>query len=138
VSDDELRKIFRKNLRGFDWQAIETGSTSGGVPDMNYAAGGGIEGWIENKRADHWRCVIRPMQIGWCERRLRFNPRVFCAVRRAHDELWFFHASKLRELLTQRIDTVTCIGHWSGGPARWDWQLLSRTLGNANCKSHDG
>jgi hypothetical protein len=128
MSDGDLRKIFRLNIRDVDWTTIETGAVANGVPDMNYAAAGNIEGWIENKKADHWRAHIRPMQVGWCERRLRYNNRVFCAVRRAKDELWFFHASKMRELTTERLDAVECLGHWDGGPGRWDWRQIAEWL----------
>ena len=127
MSDGELRKIFRKHLTGFDLLAVETGGTSGGVPDMNYARAG-VEGWIEMKAADHWRVTIRPMQIGWCERRLRHNPRVFCAVRRAGTELWLFHASQMRYLQTERLDSIPHLGMWTGGAARWDWSVVEATL----------
>jgi hypothetical protein len=128
VSDGELRKIFRKHLTGFDLLAVETGGTTSGVPDINYAAPGDIEGWVECKKADHWRCTIRPMQIGWCERRLRYNKRVFCAVRRADDELWLFHASQMRYLTTERVDALPRLGHWTGGAARWDWAAVQQLL----------
>jgi hypothetical protein len=127
MSDGELRKIFRKHVRGFDLLAVETGGTSSGVPDLNYAKMG-IEGWIENKKADHWRCTIRPMQVGWCERRLLHNPRVFCAVRRNLDELWFYHASKMRELKSARLDEVQCLGCWTGGAAKWDWDYIQHLM----------
>jgi len=128
VSDGELRKIFRKHLTGFDLLAVETGGTTSGVPDLNYAASPNIEGWIEMKKAEHWRCTIRPMQIGWCERRLRHNMRVFCAVRRAGTELWLFHASQMRYLASERIDTLPKLGHWTGGAAGWDWSAIKNIL----------
>jgi len=127
MSDGELRKIFRKHLTGFDLLSVETGGTSSGVPDMNYARGG-IEGWCEMKACDHWRVTIRPMQIGWCERRLRHNPRVFVAVRRAGTELHLFHASQMRRLQEERIDKVPCLGFWPGGAARWDWDQIGQML----------
>jgi len=128
MSDGELRKIFRKHLTGFDILSVETGGTTSGVPDLNYAAHPGIEGWIEMKKADHWRTTIRPMQIGWCERRLRYNPRVFCAVRRAGTELWLYRASQMRFLTKMRIDEVPNIGHWRGGAAEWDWSAIKHIL----------
>jgi hypothetical protein len=127
MSDGELRKIFRKHLHGFDLLAVETGGTSSGVPDLNYARDG-REGWIEMKAADHWRVTIRPMQIGWCERRLRHNPRVFCAVRRAGTELWLFHASEMRNLQTERLNGIPILGWWEGGAARWDWDKIGQIL----------
>jgi hypothetical protein len=128
MSDGELRKIFRKHLTGFDLLAVETGGTTSGVPDLNYAGPGSVEGWIEMKQAAHWRCTIRPMQIGWCERRLRYNSRVFCAVRRANTELWLFRASQMRFLSKERIDLVPNIGHWTGGAAEWDWSAIKHIL----------
>ena len=128
MSDGELRKIFRKHLTGFDLLSVETGGTTSGVPDTNYAAPGDIEGWIENKACDHWRVTIRPMQIGWCERRLRYNSRVFVAVRRGGTELYLFHASQMRRLQEERIDIVPRLGHWTGGAARWDWDRIAALL----------
>lgn len=127
MSDGELRKIYRKHLTGFDLLAVETGGTTGGVPDTNYARNG-IEGWIENKACDHWRVTIRPMQIGWCERRLRHNPHVFCGVRRAGTEFWLYHASMMRRLQSERLDTIPCLGHWTGGAAKWDWDRIGQIL----------
>jgi hypothetical protein len=128
MSDGDLRKAFRQHLPGFDWLSVETGSTSSGVPDMNYAAPGNIEGWIEMKKVQHWRAVIRPMQIGWCERRLRFNDKVFVAIRRSETELWMFHASQMRYLHAGRVNGPPNLGCWSGGPGKWDWDAVRRIL----------
>lgn len=127
MSDGELRKVFRKHLTGFDLCAIETSSTGDGVPDMNYARND-IEGWIENKACEHWRIKIRPAQVGWAERRLRYNRRVFVAVRRARTELWLFHGSRLRDLVTQRLSDVERLGKWEGNPAQWDWRDIASIL----------
>jgi hypothetical protein len=127
MADGGLRKIFRANLWGFDLLSVETGGTTSGVPDLNFAKDG-VEGWIENKACWHWRVNIRPMQIGWCERRLRHNSRVFCAVRRAGDELFLYHASMLRRLARERLDEVEPLGHWEGGAARWDWDIIMSLL----------
>jgi len=127
MSDGELRKIFRKHLRGFDLQAIETGSTGGGVPDQNYCKNH-IEGWVEGKACSHWRITIRPMQVGWAERRIRHGGRVFVAVRRVDVELWMFHGSLMRALQDARIDALPNLGHWTGGAARWDWDQIEQIL----------
>ncbi len=127
MSDGELRKIFREHLRDFDFVAVETGATAGGVPDMNYCKGA-VEGWIENKACDHWRCAVRPMQVGWIERRLRHGGRVFVAVRRDQDTLWLYHGSKIRELKSARLDAVATLGIWSGGTGCWDWQRIRQIL----------
>ena len=128
MSDGELRKIFRKHLIGFDLLAVETGGTTSGVPDMNLAAPGNIEIWVEMKQAAHWRTTIRPMQVGWIERRLRFNKRVFIAVRRAGAELWLYHGSAVRRLKTERLDQVPALGHWDNGPACWGWTEIAKLL----------
>jgi Holliday junction resolvase len=129
MADGELRKIFRKHLapRGFDLASIETGGSEGGVPDMN-GCRGGVEFWCEMKRAEHWRCKIRPAQVGWIERRLRAGGRVFIAVRRDDTELWLYHGAAIRRLTDTRLDMVPSLGHWSGGAARWDWDLIEGML----------
>jgi hypothetical protein len=123
MSDGELRKIYRAHLKGGDLLAIETGGTTGGVPDTNWCRDG-VEIWIENKACDHWRVAIRPAQVGWIERRLRCGGRVFIAVRRAGTEFWLFHGSMIRRLVDERVDDVPCLGNWDGGAARWDWGAI--------------
>lgn len=127
MSDGELRRIFRKHLHGFDFLAIESGGTAGGIPDLNYCKNH-IEGWCEMKACDHWRVTIRPMQVGWAERRIKHGGRVFCAVRRAGTDLYLFHGSMLRALKDARIDALPKLGHWTGGAARWDWDQIEREL----------
>ena len=90
------------------------------MPDLNYCKDG-VEGWVENKACDHWRCTIRPMQVGWAERRLIKGGRVFLAVRRCDTELWLYHGAMMRRLTVERLDVVPHLGHWRGGAARWDW-----------------
>jgi hypothetical protein len=127
MSDGELRTIFRRHLRGFDFVAVETGATAGGVPDLNFCKNG-VEGWCEMKACMHWRATIRPAQVGWTERRMRCGGRVFVAVRRAYEELWMFHGSQIRALKTERVDAVPNLGHWTGGTAKWDWPEIERIL----------
>jgi hypothetical protein len=127
MSDGNLRKLFRSNLKGFDMVAVETGSTEGGVPDLNYCKDG-IEGWCEMKRVEHWRTEIRPAQIGWTERRLRCGGRVFVAVRKEKNQLWIYHGSMLRALSSTRVDEVPSLGFWFGGPSKWDWAAIEHIL----------
>jgi Holliday junction resolvase len=129
--DGGLRLLFRKHLTKVDWQAIES-STGLGIPDLNGCVDG-IEFWIECKAAAHWRVKISPEQVGWAERRARRGGRVFLAARRASDELWLFKASSVRDLASQRLDAVPCLGHWAGGPARWDWPAVSSLLSARQC-----
>jgi len=127
MSDGELRKIFRKHLRGFDLQAVETGLSGSGVPDLN-GCKNNTEFWCEMKACAHWRVSIRPMQVGWAERRIKHGGRVFVAVRRADTELWLFHGSMMRTLVDARIDAVPCLGHWTGGASLWNWDQIEQYL----------
>ena len=121
--------MFRKHLIGVDWQAIESGTTGLGIPDLNGCVGG-VEFWIEMKATTSWRLRISPQQVGWAERRARSGGRVFLAARaigKARDDLWLYSGRVIRGLVTQRLDQVPCLGHWSCGPAHWDWGQV-RTL----------
>lgn len=135
--DSGLRSLFRKHLPQFDWCTVETGVAGRGVPDANYCMDG-VEGWVECKRANHWRVTIRPEQIGWTERRMAHGGRVFCAVRQQlGDTLWIYNGDKMRFLKVTRIDEVERIGFWAGGPARWNWigiaHILTRWGSSASC-----
>jgi len=127
ATDGNLRRLFRENLRDFDWLAVETGLTTRGVPDANYCCDG-AEGWIEAKTTIGWRVAVRPAQVGWAERRLRCGGRVFVAVRRKRAELWLFSGWALRPLTSRRLDTVAPLGCWRGGPSRWDWEEVRQLL----------
>jgi hypothetical protein len=127
MSDGELRRLFRRHLPTFDFVSIETGLTAAGVPDLNFCRDG-VEGWIECKRSDAWRVRIEAAQVGWAERRLIHGGRVFAAVRRRREELWLYSGWALRPLLSQRLDEVTPLGWWAGGPGRWDWEEVSVLL----------
>ena len=125
--DGGLRKIFRQYLTGVDWQAIESGGTGGGIPDLNGCIAG-KELWIECKAAAAWRVKISPAQVAWAERRLRHGGRVFLAVRRAGTELWLFPGWSMRVLCGWRLDLIPALGRWYGGPARWDWEQVRKLL----------
>jgi hypothetical protein len=80
--DGGARAMFKKNIPEFHWTPIETGALLSGVPDTEYCTPTGVTGWIEFK---YWypgkRCpMLRPAQIGWIEKRLRHNGRVFIGV----------------------------------------------------------
>ena len=70
---------------------------------------------------------MRPAQIGWIERRLDQGGRTFVAVRRARSELWLYPKA-IRALASERLDVVPGLGHWEGGPAKWDWAEVARLL----------
>lgn len=140
-TDGGLRKEFRKHLPAFHWQSVETGGTGQGVPDSNFCAPGGIEGWVEYKQTDGYAVTLLPEQVGWLSRRARMGGRVWIAVRRWHnggpkrgpavDELYLFPgglavAAKLGGL---RAPTVAQrASAWAGGPGGWDWLAVAARL----------
>ena len=131
--DGGLRAIFRDKLPTIFWTSIETGGTGRGVPDSNFLARlsptKSIEGWIEFKRVDHWKPTMRPEQIGWIDRRVRMNGRVFIGCRqRDHDDtLWLIHGRVIKELAMNglRCDAVQSNSTtFTGGPEKWDWKKV--------------
>lgn len=143
MRDGNLRAIITERLKGAHVQAIETGGVGAGVPDLNFCiplptptSGGwrGIEGWIECKRGEGVNgniVKVRPHQIAWIERRARAGGRVFVAVRRRPlaqprtDELWLLGPGHVR---ATRLIPEASLGHWAGGPARWDWAEIAVIL----------
>ena len=130
-SDGGLRQEFRKHLKKVHWVTIESRFTESGIPDFNgcYQA---IEFWLEMKTTKHWTVKIRPKQVGWILARSRHGGRVFIAIRRKNrndDELWLIHGVAvriLRQFGLADLPDEAIAGHWSGGPAKWDWnQVLS-------------
>lgn len=140
MSDGGLRQLFRDRLRaGFHWQSIETVLVSQGVPDMNYCANGGFEGWIECKQTSGWAVTLRPDQIGWLVARTHRGGRCFVAVRRssadgprkgpAVDELWLCDGARARELKLGGLKAgIGVLGCWGGGPSKWDWVAVQKLL----------
>jgi hypothetical protein len=130
MPDARLRQLFEEHLREFHWQAIETGGTGRGIPDMNGCCEG-TEVWIENKRTGHWKIEITAEQSAWAERRIRAGGRCFVAVRRQfkkEDELWLYSGNSARALLDLPTDAVPPLGRWVGGPARWPWEQVKRII----------
>lgn len=78
--DGGLRIIFRRHIPEADWQSIETGGVSRGVPDANYCLDG-HEGWVEFKRTDGWTVPLGKEQSAWITRRVRHGGRVLVGVR---------------------------------------------------------
>jgi hypothetical protein len=142
MSDDGgLRPEFRSRLPQFDWNSIETGAVSGGVPDSNYCCGG-VEGWIEFKWTAGWTVPLRPGQVGWICRRVRHGGRVLIGVRQrrspsprveGRDRLWLLQGSAAREFKVRGLEHAnkcpeTLLGWWDGGPSKWDWAAVSDLL----------
>jgi Holliday junction resolvase len=134
MSDGELRALYRRHLPFVDWQAIESPTTGGGIPDTNFAHGG-VEGWVENKTTSSWKVKFRTEQIGWLERRARAGGRVTIAVRqrgRERDDLWLLLPWAARRLLDrERLDLLPShlvLLHMTGGPSSWDWMRVLRGM----------
>lgn len=139
--DGGLRKLFQQHLPMFHWQAIETGMTGRGIPDINYCHEG-VEGWLECKQTGGWAVGLRPEQVAWLDRRARARGRCWVAVRRKHalgprreavDELWLVRGSGVLVLakggLRDALANLVVDGIWVGGPARWDWTAVRKVLG---------
>jgi hypothetical protein len=133
--DGGLRKLFQEHLKTPHWQAIETGGTGRGIPDLNGCLAG-AEFWIELKCTHGWVVsTVQSEQVGWVERRERAGGRVFAAVRqmgRDRDVLWLLRPGALRALKDKtRLDELPgalLVGRWEGGPAHWDWNEVGRSL----------
>lgn len=147
--DGGLRQLFRANLPQFDWCSIESGSTGGGIPDMNYCTRTsgltgirdyGVEGWIEAKQTPGHAVTLRPEQIGWIARRVRAGGRVWIAVRQqapagprrdARDALWLIPGRDAKVACIEGLsgqDAARGWSCWPDGPARWRWDLVARVL----------
>ena len=126
--DGGLRPLFRKKLSiGWQWTTIETGATTGGVPDAEYCTRGGAQGWIEFKACSGWRPTIRPLQVSWIARRARLGGRVFIAVVRERTELWLIGGQNVVALADQGLRASGGLT-FHGGPQRWDWKEIAKVL----------
>jgi hypothetical protein len=127
--DGRLRQLFKQHLPEIDWQAIDV--TGGrGVPDSN-GCYDGKEFWIEHKLTHGRKAGMRSEQVAWIERRLRHGGKVFIAVRRVNttvDDLHLLFGSVARALAAGEWPYPAPLGHWGGGPARWDWQKIKQIL----------
>lgn len=125
--DGGLRRIFRDHLPDLFWVPIETWAVSGaGVPDSWYAAGDGVSGWIEYKRAPN---RVTPEQAAFLSRCARMGVRARVAVLhpgRDGDELRLYDGGDAPELARGGYadPLVAC----RGTPARWDWALIRAAL----------
>jgi hypothetical protein len=134
VSDGNLRSLIQQKMPDVHFQAIETGGTGLGIPDLNGCVDG-VETWTELKFTTSWRVKVRPQQVAWLERRERAGGRCFILTRqggRDRDTLWLTASSSARLLIEgTRLDLLPpplILGHWEGGPARWGWGEVRQTL----------
>lgn len=134
MADGNLRQLIQHYLPGPHWQAVESGGTGRGIPDVN-GCWQGVEVWVENKITSGWQVGLRPEQIGWIHRRARAGGRVFVLTRRvaeagprrgaAVDDL-YLHAGRVVVELAQRglQEGPAPLLHTSGGPSRWNWAMV--------------
>lgn len=142
--DGELRAIFRRRLPDFQWTSIESAATGSGIPDCEYCAPMGAQGWVEMKGTNGWSVEVRPCQVAWLTRRARMGGRAFVAVRRrtlagprrgpAADELWLVNAHASPRLRAGDLKALTggdiaYVG-W-GGPTKWNWNTVGLILRGA-------
>ena len=129
--DGGLRPLFRLKILTFDWQSVETGGTGRGIPDSNFCAPGGIEGWVEYKATASNQIGLRPEQIGWILRRVRHGGRVWVAVRQrrtGEDRLWLLPGRLADARLLSADSVQSAAPRWDGGPSRWDWDAVASAL----------
>jgi hypothetical protein len=132
-ADNGLRLIFRQYMReGMFWTTVETGLTAAGVPDSNYLARGGIEGWLELKACEANAVKVRAEQIGWHSRRARYGGRSWFGIRKQHaggkrlgvaiDELYMVAGCYAQELSEEGLDCGRALFMGGGGPPCWQWR----------------
>ena len=141
--DGGLRALFRQRILGFDWVSIESGTTGGGIPDLNFCTPGppACEGWIELKQTGGHAVTLNPEQVGWISRRVRNGGRVWIAVRQqaaagprraARDALWLIpgrYAVQAKAGGLRALEDLSGVRAWHGGPSGgWDWQAIAAAL----------
>lgn len=132
ATDGDLRRLFKSHVRGH-WISIESGSTSGGIPDSNFCVEG-TEGWVEFKQTRAWAVSFRPTQVSLIANRVKAGGRVWIAVRRwknvaDEDALWVMHGREVVRLANGTLrDCLPYVHIWTGGPRNWDWGGVARLL----------
>jgi len=128
--DGGLRQLFRRHLPEWDWQPIETGALSPGVPDLN-GCRQGREVWVEMKHTTGWVVKFRPMQPSWILRRLAAGGHVYIAVRqrqRTTDRLYLYRGEyvlQLQEIGLRCASWSVCLGQEE---SEWYWPSLDGQL----------
>jgi hypothetical protein len=128
-TDGGLRPMFRDRFPEWQWTSIET-MTVNGVPDAEFCYNGS-QAWCEYKFTTGWQIALRPEQIGWNARRARAGGRSFIIVRRTSapvDDLYIFPGAEAARLKAVGLRGVTPALQTSGGPARWNWEMVSNAL----------
>lgn len=126
MTDGGLRRIFRDKFPEWQWTSIETGAVSPGTPDAEYCAPNGISGWVEYKKADHWKVYFQRGQVPWIHRRARLGGRVFVIIRRAQDQLYVVSGDKVLDLEENGLRGFEPIP--GEGIRKWDWKVVENIL----------
>lgn len=142
--DDGLPHLFQQHLPLVDWLRLEVSTSARGVPDLNgcqrpqLSSGSGTEVWIECKATETMAVPLRPEQVGWIARRLRFGGRVFVAIRRRHgggprrgpavDWLYLYWGAVAKDLLVGGLGAERPALLLKGGPSAWDWTSVEDVL----------
>jgi hypothetical protein len=132
MKDGGLRPLFRHKFKSWQWTSIETAGTVGGVPDSEFCAPTGEQGWIEFKFTKILYVQIKPLQVAWLMRRCRYGGNAWIAVRRTPsaakynnlDDLWLMFGDQAEALLYDGLNGVSAL-RWEGGPSNWNWNEIS-------------
>ena len=130
MKDGDLRSIFRKELRSWQWTSIETSVSASGVPDSEFCTPTGITGWIEYKQTKAFYVQVKPLQVAWLMRRCRQGGNAWIAVRRMnshHDDLWLMFGDQAQDLFEHGLTGVHA-WCWTGGPGNWNFEEVGRIL----------
>ncbi len=127
--DGGLRPMFKTKLPHYFFIAVENPISGGGVPDHHWCCRG-ISGWNEYKVVSGLVISFRPEQIGWHKKYARYGGRSFIIIRKvnkkAGDELWIYRGADADKHMMKFEEPLL---KFEGGPARWDWLLIDKTLG---------
>lgn len=97
MRESDLRRQVRESLPAVHWQAVETGGTGRGIPDLNGCLRG-VEFWVELKLVKRGLQVpLTPTQVAWHLRRARAGGRTWLLVR-WRDRLLLYRGSRAAEV----------------------------------------
>ncbi len=135
--DDGLRQLFRAHLPRTFIQAIETGQTGRGIPDLYYIHQG-HSGWVECKATSAWSVPLEAEQVAWLCRHARAGGRSFVAVRRRHaggprkgppeDQLYLYRGADSPRLRAEGLLGPDHVLRFDGGPRSWNWPAILALL----------